>query len=531
MLSDGESATRYRNLQQKLVELKVLEDDFQATLDRAKADRDDASWEMTKAKWALGAKMYREAGLLACEFGSKTAYGKLCVEGNKLLETNQALQECRNGDASGCEKLRGKLNGYAAKGFKKWAPGIEADMAELAVDLDELKSQFKRGDKKAVASSACAISAKLSNWGGPEDLKEKMELACKTGETVATLYEDGKAFLGLFKEAKQLDLVVQANLSQMQGKFDTVKASRQALESQLSALIMAEKEEGTEEDKNCDPSPVVNPELARGDAQAAKRCKPKTTKKDHVCDEILGCPEDESDTNTKDKDLLAKLDADLERIKSGQPGTAGGTLPGESLDAGEDGSSSDKLAMLKSLRAGLGAYRESQQALRDMKKQGKGGTTGDGDIDFSLPPGPCPENLSFLVPRLRSRDPKMHDPALYSVSIRESIKMAGSPGRVIQASRAQVEEFRRALREVAANDGISGEKKRELIDMYKDGIMANEVSARVVECYSRKEGAKGTVRQVPAASQPKGYCGNPYQVDCGNDVECQRMLAAQPKCP
>lgn len=432
-LSEGESTTRYRELQQKLVDLKVLEDDMQATLDRAKADRDDASWEMVKAKMALAAKMYREAGLWFCELYKKTAYGKLCVEGNKLLETTQALGECRNGDASGCEKLKGKLNGYGAQGFKKWAPGMEADMAELAVDLDQLKSQFKRGDKKAVAASACAISAKLSNWGGPEDLTEKMELACKTGETVATLYEDGKAFLGLFTEAKRLDQVIQSNLSQMQAKFDAVKASRQALESRLSALVVAEKEEATDSDKNCDLGPVVNPELARAEPQTGVGCKPKTTKQDQVCDETLGCPEDESDTSGKDKELLAKLDADLERIRNSSSDTAAGTLPGSTLEASQGGSSFDTLAALRSLRSGLGVYRQGREAFSS--SGGSSGISSGGNCANTIP---YPPEAIAIVQRRGHQLPPMP-------TVDAMIQQAGGADSAASALRQQIQSQEQAL--------------------------------------------------------------------------------------
>jgi hypothetical protein len=204
-------------------------------------------------------------------------------------------------------------------------------------------------------------------------------------------------------------------------------------------------------------------------------------------------------------------------------------LPEETLEADVSSSSLDRVAMLKSLRSGLGAYRDTKMALNE-KNQRQGVIQEEASIDFSLPPGPCPENLSFLIPRLHSRDPKMQDAALYSVSIRESIKKAGTPERVIQASRAQVEEFRRALRDVTSNNGLPPEKKRDLVDTYKDGMMANEASARVVECYINREGRGNGTRQAVMPSQ-KDYCGNAYQIDCGNDLQCQREMASQPKCP
>lgn len=496
MLSEGEGNTKYRELQQKLVEVRVLEDDMQTTLDRAKTDRDEASWEMSKAAAAVIAKMYREAGLLACKFATTTtkkgspiwAYGTLCEEGNRLLETQKAFLECRNGQASGCERLKGKLNEYGAIGFKETIGGRESDLAELAKDLDALKSEVDRNDTKAYVTRTCKISANLSKWVNSDGLgKEKldalykkMKLACDTGKTIASLYEDGRTLIGLFDEAKELDRVVQSNLSQMQIKFDAVRASRQTLDSHLSALVTAEKEEETEGGKNCDTGPVLNPELARADEQIGKNCKPKSAKKDKVCDETLGCPEDESDTTSKDKDLLAKLDADLERIRSGQPGTAGGALPGESLDAGEDGFSFDKLAMLKSLRSGLGAYRDSKQALKDMKDKAKGSSASEGDIDFSLPPGPCPETLTFLASRLRNKDARMTQ--ALNFSIRDMTTKAGGSANAISGSRAQANDFRRQLREVAPNPDLSRDHKTQLINTYKDGIMVNEVTAKVVAC-------------------------------------------------
>lgn len=501
-LSEGESTTRYQELQQKLVDLKVLEDDMQATLDRAKADRDDASWEMVKAKIALPVKMYREAGLLACQFmankpkGTPTQlYGELCVEGNRLLETNQALSDCENGKAGGCEKLRGKLNEYGAKGFKDFAPGKEAKMAEIAVELDAMRSEVERGDQKSYIARACRISAKLSNFGGADDLTKKMELVCKTGKTVASLYEDGKAFVGLWEEAKRLDVVVQTNLSQMQAKFDAVKASRQALESRLSALVVTEKEEATGGDKNCDPGPVVNPELARAEPQTRVGCKPKTAKKDQVCDENLGCPEDESDTNTKDKDLLAKLDADLDRIKNGQAGTAGGVLPGESFDAGQGGSSFDKTAMLRSLRSGLGAYNQGRE------KFSSSGGTGGGFSGGNCPSRvPVPQELRAIAQRRGVSVPP--DP-----TIDDMISQAGSAELASSGLRQHIQELRQALAQWPRGSQEEIRRQMELEVGYEQSVL------QAVEC---RRGARQTQAGSKTQSGRSGGQGCPLV--CGNVV-------------
>jgi hypothetical protein len=518
-LSEGESTTRYQALQQKLVDLKVLEDDMQATLDRAKADRDDASWEMAKAKMALPVKMYREAGLLACQFAANTpkgtpaqVYGELCVTGNRLLETNQALSDCKNGKAGGCEELREKLNEYGAKRFKGFAPGKEAKMAEIAVELDAMRSEVERGDQKSYIARACRISAKLSNFGGADDLTKKMELVCKTGKTVASLYEDGKAFVGLWEEAKRLDVVVQANLSQMQAKFDAVKASRQALESRLSALVTAEKEETTGSDKNCDPGLVVNPELARSDEATSQTCKAKKAKKDKVCDENLGCPDDESGTKGPGKDLLAKLDSDLGRIQNSQPGTAGGALSGETLEAG---SSFDKTAMLRSFRSGLGAYNQGRE--RFSSSGGTGGGFSGGNCPNRVP---VPQELRAIAQRRGVSVPP--DP-----TIDDMIAQAGSAEAASSGLRQHIQELRQSLAQWPRGSQDETRRQMELEVGYEQAVV------QAMEC---RRGSQSLTRdRTPQISSPPRvpapYCGNPYQIDCGNDVQCQRKLAAQPKCP
>ncbi len=215
------------------------------------------------------------------------------------------------------------------------------------------------------------------------------------------------------------------------------------------------------------------------------------------CDENLGCPDNESGANGPGKDLLAKLNSDLERIQNSQAGTAGGVLQGESFDTGE-GSSFDKTAMLRSLRSGLGAYREGKQAYKDVKGFG-GGMAGS---DSSLPPGQCPETLGFLASRLRTRNPQMVQ--ALNKPITSQIAEAGGSASAIAATRAQVEVYRRNLNEVQTSGKNYGGKDGAYIDLMKDGIMVNEAFINAVQCRANAAPVKPPVNSSSNCNNPDG---------------------------
>lgn len=209
------------------------------------------------------------------------------------------------------------------------------------------------------------------------------------------------------------------------------------------------------------------------------------------CDEHLGCPDDESGSKGPGKDLLAKLDSDLDRIGNSQAGTAGGALPGESLDAGDGGSSSDQLAMLRSLRSGLGAYRQGRDALSSS------------GISSGSSGGNCPNMVPYppeLIPIAQRRGTPL--PPMPTVD--EMIRQAGGAESAASALREQINAQKQAL--VQWPRGRE-EEVRRLTELT---LMHNQQILQAVECRrSTKPIRTSPPPSAPMRSAPPPQTGKP----------------------
>ncbi|MBS0165940.1 MAG: hypothetical protein JSR29_07655 [Nitrospira sp.] len=216
------------------------------------------------------------------------------------------------------------------------------------------------------------------------------------------------------------------------------------------------------------------------------------------CDENLGCPDDESGDKGPGKNLLAKLDSDLDRIQNSQAGTAGGALPGESLEAGASGSSFDKTAMLRSLRSGLGAYRQGRESFSS--SGGPGGGFSGGNCPNRVP---VPQELRAIAQRRESSIPL--DP-----TIDEMIAKAGSAEAAISGLRQHIDQLRQALAQWPRGREEETRRQMELEVGYEQQLLQ-----AVEACRSR---GKRPAPQVthPAVTQPGPPIGGGPSVPCRN---------------
>ena len=196
------------------------------------------------------------------------------------------------------------------------------------------------------------------------------------------------------------------------------------------------------------------------------------------CDENLGCPDDESGDKGPGKELLAKLDSDLDRIQNSQPGTAGGVLPGETLEAG---SSFDKTAMLRSFRSGLGAYNQGRE--RFSSSGGTGGGLSGGNCPNRVP---VPQELRAIAQRRGVSVPP--DP-----TIDEMIAQAGSAEAASSGLRQHIQELRQALAQWPRGSQEETRRQMELEVGYEQQLLQ-----AVEACRSRSE------RRAPQVTAPKG---------------------------
>ena len=202
------------------------------------------------------------------------------------------------------------------------------------------------------------------------------------------------------------------------------------------------------------------------------------------CDENLGCPDDESGAKGPGKDLLAKLDADLDRIKSNQPGAAGGTLPGSTLDAGEGGSSFDTLAALRSLRSGLGVYRQGREAFSNLR--GSPGMSLGGNCPNKIP---YPPEAISIVQRRGQQLPPMP-------TVDAMIQQAGGADSAASALRQQIQAQEQALAQWPA--GLE-EEVRRLTELT---VGHNRQILQAVEC-RRGNSLSSPVPPRPIQSAPR----------------------------
>ncbi len=227
---------------------------------------------------------------------------------------------------------------------------------------------------------------------------------------------------------------------------------------------------------------LLSSEQIRQEIEQKVRGGPSSSQKGQskFCDENLGCPDDESSGKGPDKDLLAKLDGDLDRIKNSQAGTADGALPGESLEAGEGGSSSDKTAMLRSLRSGLGVYRQGRETFSS--PGGPGGGFSGGNCPSRVP---VPQELRAIAQRRGVSVPP--DP-----TIDEMIAQAGSTEGAIFGLRQHIQELQQALAQWPRGSQEETRRQMELEVGYAQLLL------QAVECRSRGE------RRVPQVTAPTG---------------------------
>lgn len=490
--------------EQKLLELKGLEQDFRTTLDRVEDNRQEASQNMTLAKGAVITRAYKELGLALCKVGKAVFDDKLskfCDQAASVVQVAVDYYSCFTNnplykDADKCTDAvlgTGMTGGKLAKAKDPAYVHLEwtTKKAALQKEMMSAKPDHYKMFKLSCELFDLGLAAGDNTFKGK--YKDKLAAACHAGAAVAKTAGLYTVFNDMAQEELQLDHLLQANMAQSIARLDRIVARRVALEGELAELKQYTATLKKEGDELCDSGPMVNPELARSDESTNKNCKSKLAKKNTVCDENLGCPDDESGDKGPGKELLAKLDSDLDRIQHSQPGTAGGSLPGESLEAG---SSFDKTAMLRSLRSGLGVYRDGRQAYQNAPGHG-GGTAG---LESGLPAGQCPETLGFLASRLRTRDPQMIQ--ALNKPITAQIAEAGGSASAIAATRAQIEVYRRNLTEVQTSGKNYGGKDGAYIDLMQDGIMVNEAFITAVQCRTQ---ATRTTPQSSASSN----CSNP----------------------
>jgi len=490
---------RKGQVEQELAKARTIEQEMVATWDRAQRHRHDANGDMFKAQLANLVGIYKKAGKVTCEvseafgWGVAEAWGTVC---NGLIEATELVVSgvnCSEGKTEECEA-------FHLKALKKTGQSGKWGELEDSVELTRTWQKFKASPKDSNATKEllrnwCDQSAKwitkVTNRGGNEQAIErfikKQQAVCAAMDTTYEISEDLQALSTMAEERQALDRKILSALKSMENSLARVRAKRMALEQQVAALPV------TLSDRDpCNGGPMVNPELARADESANNPCKPKLVKKDTICDETLGCPDDETSTKGPGKDLLAKLDSHLGRIQHSQPGTAGGALPGESQEAG---STFDKTAMLRSLRSGLGAYNQGREAFSS-----SGGLSGGGSGGQCPNRVPVPQELRTIAQRRGVSVPL--DP-----TIDEMIAQAGSAEAASSGLRQHIQELRQALAQWPRGSQEEIRRQMELEVGYEQSVL------QAVDC---KRGARQT--QAGPETQSGRSAGQGCPLVCGNVV-------------
>ncbi len=507
---------RKAQLVQDLSQYKAVLQDLMATYDRALQHRYDASGNMFKAQLANLAGIYKKAGKVACQVGE--AFGWGTVKGwaevcNGLIEATEFVVsglKCSEGNTEECEAFQLKTIKKTGKTGGWGDLGDSVELTELTRSWQKFKESPKDPNaKKDLLKNWCDQSAKwitkVTNQGGnAEAIKkfyEKQQAVCAAGEAVYEISEDLHALSKMAEEQRALDRKILAALSSMQRTLEKVRAKTSALEQQIAALPVTMSEQDP-----CDSGPVVNPELARSDEPTNKSCTAKRVKKDKVCDENLGCPDDESEEKGPGKDLLVKLNSDLERIQNSQAGTAGGALPGESL---ESESSVDKTAMLRSLRSGLGTYRQGRDALSS--SGGSGGGVSGGNCSTRVP---VPQELRAIAQRRGVSVPP-------DSTVDQIISQAGSAEAASSGLRRHIQELQQSLAQWPRGRQDDTRRQMELEVGYEQSLLqavevcrrGNSSAQRVAPPVLSNAPNFSDVMKQHDQNRPKPYKGNPYQCD------------------
>lgn len=503
--------------EQKLLELKGLEQDFRTTLDRMEGNRQEASQNMAMAKGAVITKAYKELGLALCKVGKAffdDKLSKFCDQAASVVQVGVDYYSCFTNnplykDADRCTDAvlgTGITGGKLAK---------EKDPAFIHLEWTTKKAALQREmmSAKPDHSKMFKLSCELFDLGlaagdktFKEKYKDKLAAACNAGAAVAKTVELYKVYNNLAQEELQLDHLLQANIVQSSARLDRIVERRVALEGELAELRRYNATLKNDGEAGCDPRPVVNPEFGRSDEGAPKPCEAKGAKKDTVCDEELGCPDDESGAKGPGKELLAKLGSDLDRIENSQAGTAGGALPGERLEAG---SSFDKTAMLRSLRSGLGAYRQGRDAVSS-SGQSDGGFSG-GSCPNRVP---VPQELRAIAQRRGVSVPP--DP-----TIDEMIAQAGSVEAASSGLRQHIQELQQSLAQWPSGRQDDTRRQMELEVGYEQSLLqaveacrqGSRSAQKVIPPLLNNAPNFSDVQKYYDQNRPKTYKGNPYQCE------------------
>lgn len=247
-------------------------------------------------------------------------------------------------------------------------------------------------------------------------------------------------------------------------------------------------------------SGLLSPEQIRQDIEQKVKGGITSSQKSRQqpCDENLGCPDDEPGPKGPSQNLLAKLDSDLDRIQNSQAGTAGGRLPGESLDASEGVSSFDKTAMLKSLRSGLSGYRQGRETFSP--SGGSAGTLSGGNCPNMVP---VPQELRRIAQRQGievSPDP----------TIDTMIRKAGSAEAAISGLRPHIQQLQEARAQWSPGQPgpLGSEDTRRY---YELEIGYEQALVQAMECWQELSHAKNSLGAQHNSSGEQNcplVCGN-----------------------